>query len=64
MYIEYKNLFCCIRRIYSNVGQQFNYTPYLFFKKWFKSEITSFCIWTQKYRNNHITKAINYSFYL
>ncbi len=30
-----------------NLSQSFNYTPYLFSKKWFKSEINSFCIWTQ-----------------
>jgi hypothetical protein len=29
-----------------NLSQSFNYTPYLFFKKAFKSEINSFCIWT------------------
>jgi hypothetical protein len=29
-----------------NLSQSFNYTPYLFSKKWFKSEINSFCIWT------------------
>jgi hypothetical protein len=28
-------------------SQSFNYTPYLFYKKRFKSEINSFCIWTQ-----------------
>jgi hypothetical protein len=26
--------------------QSFNYAPYLFYKKRFKSEINSFCIWT------------------
>jgi hypothetical protein len=26
--------------------QSFSYTPYLFYKKLFKSEISSFCIWT------------------
>ncbi len=30
-----------------NLLQSFNYTPYLFYKKRFKSEINSFCIWTQ-----------------
>jgi hypothetical protein len=30
-----------------NLSQSFNYTPYLFYKKWFKSEINFFCIWTQ-----------------
>ncbi len=30
-----------------NLSQSFNYTPYLFYKKQFKSEINSFCIWTQ-----------------
>ncbi len=30
-----------------NLSQSFNYTPYLFYKKLFKSEINSFCIWTQ-----------------
>ncbi len=30
-----------------NLLQSFNHTPYLFSKKWFKSEINSFCIWTQ-----------------
>ncbi len=29
-----------------NLSQSFNYTPYLFYKKRFKSEINSFCIWT------------------
>jgi hypothetical protein len=29
-----------------NISQSFNYTPYLFYKKLFKSEINSFCIWT------------------
>ncbi len=29
-----------------NLSQSFNYTPYLFYKKWFKSQISSFCIWT------------------
>jgi hypothetical protein len=29
-----------------NLLQSFNYTPYLFCKKCFKSEINSFCIWT------------------
>ncbi len=28
-----------------NLLQSFNYTPYLFYKKLFKSEINSFCIW-------------------
>jgi hypothetical protein len=27
-----------------NLSQSFNYTPYLFYKKRFKSEISSFCI--------------------
>ncbi len=30
-----------------NLSQSFNYTPYLFCKKQFKSEINCFCIWTQ-----------------
>jgi hypothetical protein len=30
-----------------NVLKSFNYTPNLFYKKLFKSEINSFCIWTQ-----------------
>ena len=30
-----------------NLWQSFNYTPYLFYKKRFKSEINSFCIWIQ-----------------
>ncbi len=30
-----------------NLSQSFNYTSYLFYKKRFKSEINSFCIWTQ-----------------
>jgi hypothetical protein len=29
-----------------NLLQLFKYTPYLFYKKRFKSEINSFCIWT------------------
>jgi hypothetical protein len=29
-----------------NLSQSFNYAPYLFFKKWFKSEINCFCILT------------------
>ncbi len=29
-----------------NLLKSFNYTPYLFYKKRFKSEINSFCIWT------------------
>jgi hypothetical protein len=29
-----------------NLSQSFIYTPLLFYKKWFKSEINSFCIWT------------------
>jgi hypothetical protein len=29
-----------------NLWQSFNYTPYLLYKKRFKSEIDSFCIWT------------------
>jgi hypothetical protein len=29
-----------------NLLQSFNYTPYPFYKKMFKSEINSFCIWT------------------
>jgi hypothetical protein len=29
-----------------NLSQSFSYTPYLFYKKPFKSEINSFCIWT------------------
>jgi hypothetical protein len=29
-----------------NLSQSFNYMPYLFYKKRFKSEIDSFCIWT------------------
>jgi len=28
-----------------NLSQSFNYTPHLFYKKRFKSEINSFCIW-------------------
>ena len=31
-----------------NLSQSFNCTPYLFYKKLFKSEINSFCIWTQR----------------
>ncbi len=31
-----------------NLMQSFNYTPYLFYNKRFKSEINSFCIWTQQ----------------
>ncbi len=30
-----------------NLSQSFNYAPYLFCKKWFKSEINSFCMRTQ-----------------
>jgi len=30
-----------------NLLQFFNYMPYLFYKKRLKSEINSFCIWTQ-----------------
>jgi hypothetical protein len=29
-----------------NLSQSFTYTPYLFYKKRFKSEINSFYIWT------------------
>ena len=29
-----------------NLSQSFNYTPYLIYKKRFKSEINSFCLWT------------------
>jgi hypothetical protein len=29
-----------------NLSQSFSYTPYLFYKKRFKTEINSFCIWT------------------
>ncbi len=29
-----------------NLFQSFDYTPYFFYKKRFKSEINSFCIWT------------------
>ncbi len=29
-----------------NLSESFNYTLYLFYKKRFKSEINSFCIWT------------------
>jgi hypothetical protein len=29
-----------------NLSQSFNHTPYLFYKKRFKSVINSFCIWT------------------
>ncbi len=28
-----------------NLSQSFNFTPYLFYKKLFKSEVNSFCIW-------------------
>ncbi len=31
-----------------NLSQSFNYTPYLFDKTTFKSEINSFSIWTQE----------------
>jgi hypothetical protein len=31
----------------NSILQSFNYTPYLFYKKRFISEINSFCIWTQ-----------------
>jgi hypothetical protein len=31
----------------SSLLQSFNNTPYLFYKKRFKSDINSFCIWTQ-----------------
>ncbi len=30
-----------------NLSQSFNYTPYLFYNKCFKSEINSFWIWAQ-----------------
>ncbi len=39
-----------------NLLQSFNYTPYLFYKKRFKSEINSFYIWTQYWA--HIEKKI------
>ncbi len=29
-----------------DLSQSFNYTPYLIYKKRFKSEINSFCLWT------------------
>jgi hypothetical protein len=50
-----KNIyFAVLEEIYNNVVhhwsavllQSFNYTPYFFYKKRFKSEINSFCIWT------------------
>jgi hypothetical protein len=31
-----------------NLTQSFNFTPYLVYKKRFKSEINSFCIWTRQ----------------
>ncbi len=60
IYIESKNVFCCIRRnleqrmLFLIIGQRFilsqsfNYTPYLFYKKHFKSEINSFWVHIQK----------------
>ncbi len=30
-----------------NLSQSFNYTPYLLYKKRFKPDINSFCIWIQ-----------------
>ncbi len=40
-----------------NFLRSFNYTPYLFYKKRFKSEIISFCLWTpgDKLRVNSTT---------
>ncbi len=35
-----------------NLSQSFNCTPYLFYKKRFKSEINSFCIWTLEVLEN------------
>ncbi len=37
-----------------NLSQSFNYAPYLFCKKWFKSEINCFCIRTQGRVNNDL----------
>ncbi len=52
--LSQQNLFCWIRGKFKtmlvssfNLSQSFNYTPYLFYKNQFKSEINSFCIWTQ-----------------
>jgi hypothetical protein len=41
-----------------NLSQSFNYMPYLFYKKWFKSEINSFCIWTLKHADKHIEEIL------
>ncbi len=51
-------MFAVLEEIYSitmlvssfNLSQSFNYTPHLFYKKPFKSEINCFCIQTQRYR--------------
>jgi hypothetical protein len=47
-----KIYFAVLEEIYNNVVPRWSavlisYTPYLFYKKCFKSEIISFCIWTQ-----------------
>jgi hypothetical protein len=48
-----------------NLSQSFIYTPLLFYKKQFKSEINSFCIWTlytltsyNVYENHHILPVL------
>ncbi len=46
-----------------NLSQSFNYMPYLFYKKRFKSEINSFCIWTPRVnRVSHWHSHINIYF--
>jgi hypothetical protein len=54
--LNIKKLFCCIRRNFQqccssfvsrfNLSKSSNYTHYLFYKKCFKSEISSVWIWT------------------
>jgi hypothetical protein len=60
-----KNLFCFIRRIITmlisrfNILQSFNYTPFLFYKKRFKSEIISFWLCTLSWNFKESMGAIN-----
>ncbi len=46
-YMKYITLWCSSLVSRFNLVQSFRYTPYLFYKKRFKSEINSLCIWTR-----------------
>jgi hypothetical protein len=55
-------LFLLVSRF--NLLQSFNYTPYLFYKKQFKSKISSFCIWALSFNSIYCRRFLAFLFNL